>query len=168
MAVLLPFPVIFFANYKNIFHKTENQMIILRRWKVLNLNWFKKYDTIIKKRWKRWKKHQTKEAFFTKLQKNGNRNIFVLGHNNGSKEDSDPFSTSKWLSEPQFCESYSCSWQKNDYLEIVIKQPFISRKFWWSVSISKPGFIRLIPVGNLRSMRHLPPLFDLHCFHKFF
>ena len=35
----------FFANYINIFHKTEVQTVILRCWMGLNLNWFKSYDT---------------------------------------------------------------------------------------------------------------------------
>ena len=36
----------FFANYMNILHKTEVQMIILRCCTGLYLNWFKSYDTI--------------------------------------------------------------------------------------------------------------------------
>ena len=32
-----------FANYMNIFHKTEVQTVILRCWMVLYLNWFKSY-----------------------------------------------------------------------------------------------------------------------------
>ena len=42
------FPTIFshfFANYINIFDKTEVQMVILRCRMGLNLNWFKSYDT---------------------------------------------------------------------------------------------------------------------------
>ena len=35
----------FSANYINNFHKTEVQMIILRCWTGLNLNWLKSYDT---------------------------------------------------------------------------------------------------------------------------
>ena len=35
----------FFANYMNIFHKTEVQMVILRCRTGLYLNWFKSYDT---------------------------------------------------------------------------------------------------------------------------
>ena len=35
----------FFANYMTIFHITEVQMIILRCWTGLYLNWFKSYET---------------------------------------------------------------------------------------------------------------------------
>ena len=35
----------FFANYFDIFHKTEVQTVILRWWTGLNLNWLKSYDT---------------------------------------------------------------------------------------------------------------------------
>ena len=40
----------FFANYMNIFHKTEIQTVILRCCTGLYLNWFKSYDTNAKKR----------------------------------------------------------------------------------------------------------------------
>ena len=35
----------FFANYFDIFHKTEVQTVILKWWTGLNLNWLKSYDT---------------------------------------------------------------------------------------------------------------------------
>ena len=35
----------FFANYMNIFHKTEVQAVILRCWMGPYFNWFKSYDT---------------------------------------------------------------------------------------------------------------------------
>jgi hypothetical protein len=35
----------FFPNYINIFQKTEIQTVILRCLNVLNINWFKSYDT---------------------------------------------------------------------------------------------------------------------------
>ena len=34
----------FFANYMNIFHKTEVQTIIFRCWPGLYLNWYKSYE----------------------------------------------------------------------------------------------------------------------------
>ena len=52
-------------------------------------------------------------------------------HNFWTNSDVDPFRTSKWSSEPQFCERYSCAWQKK-WLERVEKWPFISHKFWES------------------------------------
>ena len=74
----------FFANYMNIFHKTEVQSVILRCWTGLKLNWFKSYDTNANKRKKciKQKKHYTNNNFFTKLKKkNEMGNICVLCHN---------------------------------------------------------------------------------------
>ena len=65
----------FFANYMNIFHKTEIQTVILRCSTSLKLNWYKSYDTKCKNA------KNTKESFFTKSQKNGNGNICFLCHN---------------------------------------------------------------------------------------
>ena len=53
----------FFANYMNIFHKTEVQTIILRCLTSLNLNWYKSYD----KKCKHAK--NVNECFCTKSQK---------------------------------------------------------------------------------------------------
>ena len=38
-----------FDTYLYIFHRTEDQMVILRCWTGLNQNWFKSYDT--KRKW---------------------------------------------------------------------------------------------------------------------
>ena len=38
-------PTHIFANYINVFHKTEVQTIILMCLMALNLNWFNSYDT---------------------------------------------------------------------------------------------------------------------------
>ena len=74
MSVLQPFLAIFFANYVNIFHKTEVQRVILRCCTGLYLNWFKSYDTDAKKRKnaKNAKNAKTKIKHitsFTKLKK---------------------------------------------------------------------------------------------------
>ena len=46
----------FFANYINIFHKTEVQTFILRSLVSLNLNWIKSYYIIlVKKKFHAWK-----------------------------------------------------------------------------------------------------------------
>ena len=39
----------FFAKYMNMFHKTDVQTIIFRSWTSLKLNWFKSYDTNVRK-----------------------------------------------------------------------------------------------------------------------
>ena len=61
---------------------------------------------------KKHEKHYTNECFFTKSQKSRNRNICVLCHNFWPNYNLDLLSTSKWPSEPQFCERYVCRWQK--------------------------------------------------------
>ena len=43
--MLQPFPAIFFAICKFIFHKTEVQTVILRCFTGINSDWFKSYDT---------------------------------------------------------------------------------------------------------------------------
>jgi hypothetical protein len=37
----------FFANYIDVFHKTEDQTVILRCLTCLNLNWIKSYDILL-------------------------------------------------------------------------------------------------------------------------
>ena len=62
--------------------------------------------------------HKTKNAkkanvfFSTISQKNGNGNICILSHNLWINQGLDLLSTSKWPSEPQFCEMWSYSYQK--------------------------------------------------------
>ena len=52
-SIFWPFLANFSAIYINIFHKTEVQMVILRCWTGLSLNWlFKSYDT--KCKWKEY------------------------------------------------------------------------------------------------------------------
>ena len=65
-----------------------------------------------KRKCKKHEKHYTNECFFTKSQKSRNRNICVLCHNFWPNYNLDLLSTSKWPSEPQFCERYVCRWQK--------------------------------------------------------
>ena len=74
----------FFANYMNIFHKIEVQMVIFRCWRGPYPNWFKSYDTIAKKHKKAKitkirKKHYTKNKFLQNWKKNGNS--CILCHN---------------------------------------------------------------------------------------
>ena len=107
----------FVANYIDIFHKTVVQTVILRCWTGLYLIWFKSYATNTKneknqRKCKKHEKHYTNECFFTKSQKSRNRNICVLCHNFWPNYNLDLLSTSKWPSEPQFCERYVCRWQK--------------------------------------------------------
>ena len=65
----------FFANYVNIFHKTEIQTVILRCLMSLKLNWCKSYDTKCKNA------ENAHESFSTKWQRKGNGNICFLLHN---------------------------------------------------------------------------------------
>ena len=97
----------FFANYMIIFHKTEVQTVILRCLTSLNLNWYKSYDT------KRKNAKNANECFCTKLQKTENGNMCILCHNFWTNWDLEPWSTSKWPSEPQFCERWTYKWRKN-------------------------------------------------------
>ena len=52
----------FFANYMNIFHKTEIQTVILRCSTSLKLNWYKSYDT-------KCKNAKNARVFFYKIAK---------------------------------------------------------------------------------------------------
>ena len=118
----------FFANYINVFLKTEFQTVIFRFWTGLYPNWLKCYDTN-EEQAKMQKMYQLQKTtqirvFFTKLQKKWKYLRF-------EPIKVDPFSTSKWTSKPQFCERYSCNWQKK-WLEMVVKRPLVSRRFWWS------------------------------------
>ena len=71
-----------FANYMNIFHKTEVHTVILRCWTGLKLNWFKRYDTNAKKckniknakNTKNAKNNTQMSSFFYKIE----TEIFVL------------------------------------------------------------------------------------------
>ena len=96
----------FFAYYMIIFHKTEVQTVILRCLVSVNHNWYKTYDT-------KHKNANANECFCTKLQKIKNGNMCILRHDFWTNWDLEPWSTSKWLSEPQFCERWTCKWQKN-------------------------------------------------------
>ena len=96
-----------FANYMVIFLKTEIQIVILRCLTSLNLNWYKSYDTKCKNA------KNTNVWFCTKSQKNGNGNICVLCHNFWTNQNLEQLSTSKWPSEPQFCERWTYIRQKN-------------------------------------------------------
>ena len=88
----------FFASCVLIFHKTEIQTVILRCSRLLNLNWCNSYDT------KRKNAKNANACFCTKLQNTKNWNICILCHNPWTNQISDLLSTSKWPSEPQFCE----------------------------------------------------------------
>ena len=88
----------FFANCVLIFHKTEIQTVILWYLTILNLNWYNSYDT------KHKNAKNTNLCFCTKLQNTKNGNICILCHNLRTNQILDLLSTSKWPSEPQFCE----------------------------------------------------------------
>ena len=96
----------FFANYMFVFHKTEVQVVILRCLKSPKPNWYNRYDT------KRKYAKNANECFCTKSPKIGNGNICSLCHNLWTNQILDLLSTSKWPSEPQFCERWIYSWQK--------------------------------------------------------
>ena len=92
----------FCVNYVKIFQKMEVQTIILRCWTSLNHDWYNSYDT--KCKWNP-KTQRTQMHFFLQYhKKNGNGNICILSHNFWINQDVDLLSTSKWPSEPQFCE----------------------------------------------------------------
>ena len=91
----------------SIFHKTEIKTVILRCLMSVNLNWYKSYDTECKNT------NFANVCFWPKSQKNKNGNICSLCHNLWNNQNLDPLSTSKWPSEPQFCERWMYSWQKN-------------------------------------------------------
>ena len=59
--------------------------------------------------------------------------ICILCHNYCTNHDSDLFSTSKWLSEPPFCERFLHCWTQK-WPEMVVKWSFIKCKFWWWIS----------------------------------
>ena len=68
-----------------------------------------------------WHKMQIKpknpkntNAFFSTISlKNRNGNICILSHNFWINQGLDLLSTSKWPSEPQFCERWKYIWRKN-------------------------------------------------------
>ena len=53
-------------------------------------------------------------VFSSKIEKHSCQKNCALCRSFWSKSDSDLFSTSKWRSEPQFCEKYKCSLWRND------------------------------------------------------
>lgn len=119
MAILRSFLAIFVPTIKKIFHKTEVQMVILRRWTGLNHDWYNSYDTKCKKH-KNQKKCEC--VIFYKIAINGNGDICVLSYNFWMNQGSNLFSALEWLSEPQFCEIWSHSYQKmaGNYREMDI------------------------------------------------
>jgi len=116
----------FFANYMFIFHKTKIQTVILRCLRIINLNFYKSYDT----KHKNAKNPKNANAGFVqncKIKRNGN--ICVLCQNFWSNQNVDLLSTSKWPSEPQFCEIWTYIWQKmvrNGRTKAIYKGTFIS------------------------------------------
>ena len=93
-----------------IFHKTEIQTVILRCLTIISLNCYKSYD-IKHKNAKNAKK--ATHVFVQNCKMKINGNICVLCHNFWSNQNVDLLSTSKWLSESQFCERWAYIWQKN-------------------------------------------------------
>ena len=77
MSVLRPL----FVNYINIFHKTV-QIVILRCWMGLYLNWFKSYDTNEKKKMIKQNTNGSEiTSFFLQNRKKLVREIFVAKKN---------------------------------------------------------------------------------------
>ena len=93
----------FFAIYMKIFHKMEVQTVNLRCWTSLNHDWYNSYDTKCKYIKPKTAKN-TNALFSTISQKNWNGNICILSHNFWFNQGLDLLNTSKWPSEPQFCE----------------------------------------------------------------
>ena len=105
----------FSTNYMFIFHKTEVQTVILMCCQSLNLNWYKIYGTKSKKTKK------PIELFFTKSQKTGNGNIFILCHKFGSRS----------IKHLKLTLWTSVLWKMNLHMakkwpERVVKQSFLS------------------------------------------
>ena len=117
-----------FANYINIFHKTEVETVILRFLRSLNINWFTSYDTKSAKPQK--KSFSTKSQNPRKYLRNMRHNFWPIKH---LKIDKLSF------------------WK----LLMVVKWPFISRKFWWSVSIFN---IQKRYLGRKKNSRKLWPV----------
>ena len=68
-------------------------------------------------------------VFVQNCKKNRNGNIYVFCHNFWSNQNVDLLSTSKWPSEPQFCERWTYIWQKmvrNGRTKAIYKGTFIS------------------------------------------
>ena len=90
--------------------QAEVQIVILRCWTGLYFNLFKSYDTerkyfhfcFLRFCWKKL----FCVVFFCDFC------VFHLWHNFWTNCGVDPFRSSKWPSEPQFCERYSCNWHK--------------------------------------------------------
>ena len=57
--------------------------------------------------------HSMLRLFFRSSPNSHADSGYIWGHNFWTNQSLDPLSTSKWPSEPQFCERYSYSWQKN-------------------------------------------------------
>ena len=60
-------------------------------------------------------------CFCTKSQKNRNGSICILCHKFWTHQNLDTLSTSKWPSEPQFCEKWTYIWP-----EMVVEQSFMN------------------------------------------
>ena len=68
---------------------------------------------MVQKLWhkmQKFKKHKC--LILYKITKNGNGNICVLCHNFWTNHNLDQLSTSKWPSQPQFCEKWTYLWKK--------------------------------------------------------
>ena len=69
---------------------------------------------------------------------------YIWGHNFWTNQDLDPLSTSKWPSEPQFCERWTYIWRKKGQkgrTEVIYKGTFISKQSL-SEQLYKSGRIR--------------------------
>ena len=101
-----------------LYHKTVVQTVILRCWTDLYLIWFKSYATNKKQNEKKTKKVQKawktlhKWVLFYKIAKIQKQKYLCFVSCISPNYNLDLLSTSKWPSEPQFCERYVCRWQK--------------------------------------------------------
>ena len=135
MAVLWPFLVIC-ANYWNIFHKTEVQMVILRCWTGLN----QKVLTQMQNNANNTKnaKNITQMSFFLQYHKNPETEIFAFCVINfepiGIKTCLAPQNDRLNLSFVKDIHVVGKKWP-----EVVLKRPFSIRKFWESPGSQSPS-----------------------------
>ena len=86
-------------------------------------------------------------CFCTKCKINRNGNICVLCHNFWSNQDVDLLSTSKWPSEPQFCERWTYIWQKRARYG---RSKYKGHSFLYSLYVERTGLTTFpLPRGHV-------------------
>ena len=105
---------------------------------------------------------------------------YIWGHNFWTNYDLDPLSTSKWPSEPPFCERWRYIWQKNgqkrsynSYLRVTFISDhslarqlnqilfFVTRRFW-KINSSKEAYNFCLHLWMLLS-NFCYKIFLIHC-----